>query len=184
MSNVVVIPELIKNVVAMALVEYQKTIPAATLGYHYGPVDEVTETLVQMSYDPVVNATKFPLIALFTDITEKRGQDTGQWAEATLNIIIATLTDGNYKAAERTSVSFQAVLYPIYECFLKAIVKSHYFNVDHVDFVVHNKIDRYNWGRKSLTIDGQPSSDFIDAIELQNLVLKVNSNYCKTLFNP
>jgi len=144
----------------------------------YGPSSEIVETLKDMSKSASQSAIKYPLIALLTDIPEVRG-DPAFYAEINASMIIATITRQTYRAAERYSEILVPVLYPIYSEFLNQIILSRYFKVEDVSLIPHTKTDRLNWGHSQLFNDGQGGVDFIDAIELQNLNLKIKNLNCK-----
>ena len=89
---------------------------------------------------------------------------------------------------ERYAKNFIPVLYPIYEAFLNKINTFTYgkrngkpFLTKSVDFIKHTKIDRPFWGRDTfLKNDANRFNDYIDAIEIRDLDLLINSNFKTT----
>lgn len=148
------------------------------INYIYGHPLEVIETLKDMTSDMSYSAVKYPLIALFTDFPERKGEE-GIESEVTLNIIIATRTNNNLTAPDRYANTFKPVLYPIYKEFLYKIFKSQKFTVNSETTIPHTKTDRLYWGRTGLYGNtGNLFNDFIDAIEIENMTLKLKQKIC------
>lgn len=147
----------------------------------FGPATEIRDTLAQMSADQTVAQGKYPMIALITDMNESRGLNYQDYATINANIIIATLTQQSLKAQERLDTSFEQTLYPIYFELLRQITRSRYFILNYDRLIPHTKIDRFNWGRQQLFNDANLGTDFIDAIEIQNLNVRVHHIGCEGL---
>lgn len=175
----VVIKDLIKKVVEKVSAKMISQFPGGITFLHGHPI-EIIETLNQYNADPVYKDKKYPLIALFQDFRERMNTDVGIYADVSLNIIIANFTLNTYKAPERYDNNFNPILYPIYETLLKEITRSGYF-MGYADNISHDKFDRLYWGRDGLYgKEGNIFSDFIDAIEIQNLNLLIDQKICKT----
>jgi len=143
--------------------------------YLYGHPVEVVNTLSEWSKHPTKKTEKFPLIMLFQDFEERKGTMQGINSEVSLNIVIATNTLNSYKSEERYTNNFKAILYPLYDEFIDRIKLSGYFEST---LFPHNKFDRVYWGKTGLYgNDGNMFNDFIDAIEIQNLDLKILNNF-------
>ena len=117
MTDYLVVPALFSKIVTDL-----NTRLGTSYNFQYGPVAEVIETLKDMAKDPTESAKKYPLIALFTDIPEVRG-DPAYYAEINAGLIIATITEQTYRAADREALIFVPVLYPIYSEFLSQIIQ-------------------------------------------------------------
>ncbi|HNX87306.1 MAG TPA: hypothetical protein PKN12_10285, partial [Bacteroidales bacterium] len=63
-----------------------------SLYYQYGDPKEIITNLKAMTIDPEQTNQKYPMLALFTDIEEKRGEQSSIEARVELNMILATLT--------------------------------------------------------------------------------------------
>jgi hypothetical protein len=148
--------------------------------YTYGSGKEIVEKMVAMSKDPQVANPKYPLIALITDVIEERGLSTAIYTDATCHIVIANLTESQLLAEDRIAGNFKTVLYPIYEEFLYQLYKCHLFDIEESRLIRHRKIDRLDFGRSQFFSEAGLGADFIDAIELQNMVLKVKKYNCLT----
>ncbi|PKN16511.1 MAG: hypothetical protein CVU66_00745 [Deltaproteobacteria bacterium HGW-Deltaproteobacteria-23] len=144
--------------------------------YQHGHPLEIVESLQEMTLNPKSSETKYPLIALFQDFTEKKGLNNSD-GELKLNLIIANLTSPQLKAPDRYAQNFKPILIPIYDEFLKQIAKSRYFREDNPIKLLHTKIDRLYWGRSGL-FGNQKNlfNDYIDCIEIVDLQLNLKQN--------
>lgn len=140
----------------------------SVLHYEHGHILEIVQTIETMAADPVSQATRFPLIALYQDFDEMRGKKLASY-EASFHLIIAINTLNTYKAAERMTNNFIQTLYPIYDQLLISIAKSGYFRETNWRKIEHTKTDRMYWGKNGV------ANDFIDAIEIANLNLNINT---------
>lgn len=144
------------------------------VSYQYGHPIEIIENLQDMTGNLTQSASKFPLIALFTDVQETKGLNDGVTSEVKLHLIIATLTLSSYKSPERLTLNFTPVLYPIYNQLLKSIASSGYFLNPNAEKIEHEKVDRFFWGKNGLYLNtGNVFNDYIDCIEVSNLKLNL-----------
>jgi hypothetical protein len=149
------------------------------IGYEFGHPYEINETLVSLSKSPVTQAGKFPLVALFTDIKEKKGQKFGTYANASLHIVIAEQTQQNLKSSERMEQVFKPTLQPIYDELINQIARSKYFSESTAELILHDKTDRLYWGKSGIMGNaGLIFTDLLDCIEIENLVLNVKTQNC------
>jgi hypothetical protein len=95
-----------------------------TLDYQYGHVQELLETLSQMTKSQEEYLNKYPLCWLVQDFDEDRDTDGDYYADVNLNIIIAHQTVNAYKISDRMTNVFKPVLYPIYYSFMQALANS------------------------------------------------------------
>lgn len=147
--------------------------------YDYGHPIEIIETLAQKSQTGEFVYNKYPLIALFLDAGLQRGREIGVYGEFTLHIAIINGTQAEYKAKQRDDENFKPVLMPIYLEFMNQIKKSGRFFITSADLIPHEPINRYYWGKQGLYgNEGNIFNDYVDCIEIKNLKLKVNINYC------
>ena len=159
------------------------TATATALGidiqYMFGDVQEVVTKLSIMSKESTTVKKKYPLIALFTDIPETRGERTDVQSRVVIpTLIIATFTSKNYHANERMEKSIKAKLQPIYDEFMKQIELNEDFLVLSEMLIKHTKINRLSWGQSAIFTVNNLGSDFIDAIEIQNLELMIKRKIC------
>lgn len=120
---------------------------------------------------------KYPAIMLIHDIKQNKGEKINILSTANLNIVICNLADNNLLAEDRKEQSFKPILHPIYEEFLTQIFLSNKFvGIDHPQLIPHTQTDRYYWGRKGLFgLDQNLFSDYVDAITIDNLNLKIKN---------
>lgn len=137
---------------------------------HGHPLNDITNVLAEKSDDGVFKFQKYPLIALLQDFDEAKNFE-GFEAEVELNLIIATETDQSFHASDRYTNIFVPTLYPLYDDFIDEIIASTQFDSDKP---IHTKIDRVRWGREGVYgSEANIFNDHIDAIEIQNLELKI-----------
>ena len=142
---------------------------------------EIVNRLQARTNNDALKFNKYPLIALFLDAEEDRGNDIGVDAEVTLNLIIARSTKSDFIADQRLELNFKPILYPIYEEFLLQLYLSGKFLVKSKDAIKHQKIDRFFWGTESNKNNkANIFNDYIDCIEIKNLKLKVLKSNCNS----
>lgn len=139
---------------------------------------EVLEVLKQL--DSAQRAdVKFPLVILICDFEEMIGQSGsmgGRFETARLNMIICNNTIPTYRQNERLENNFKPTLYPIYHALRDAILNSSNNQSMTIEDIPHTKIDRYFWGREQIYgNDANITNDFIDAIEIKNLQVKITT---------
>ena len=157
-----------------SIVAHTATKSGIAVSYQYGHPIEIIENLQEMSLNLTQSAAKYPLIALFTDVSETKGEADGVDMSVKLHLIIATLTLNSYKSPERLTLNFTPVLYPLYEQLLKSIASSGYFLNPNAEKIEHEKVDRFFWGKNGLYLNtGNVFNDYVDCIEVSNLKLTV-----------
>lgn len=152
------------------------------INYQYGHFRELIQTMAQWDTDPSLRTQKYPLIYLVQDFKEARGKGAGVYADVSLNIIICHQTDPTYKVTDRMTNVFKPVLYPIYYSLIKQLTKNNLTFAVSPDLVPHDKWDRSYWGTLQLNTGGSDHklalNDFVDAIDIQNLQLKIDYQPC------
>ena len=145
--------------------------------YMYGHPVEVVNELQRKTKHPIGKSHKFPLIVLFQDFEESKGENQANESVVRLNLIIATNTKAEYVSKQRYETTFKPILIPIYDLLMEQIVKSNYFNNISYGLVPHTKTDRVYWGKQGLYgNEGNIFQDRIDAIEITELNLKIKSH--------
>lgn len=145
------------------------TAAALIINYHYGHPLEITNMIRQKVQNENYNREVFPMVCLFQDFKETF-KEAHEW-EAELNVVIVTDTRPEYEASQRYTYSFTPMLYPLYELFLQELAASKYIQNTHFD---HVKYDRLYWGKSGIYGNvANIFNDFIDAIELENLRVKI-----------
>jgi len=139
--------------------------------YLHGHPMEIVNTLLERNENAELKYKKYPLVALFEDF-EAEGPEGIFRSKAKLNIILMTNSDQNWKAEQRYANSFNTTLTPIYNLFLKHMKRKRGLHINKRS-VPHKPINHLSWGKKDL---GAFGIDFIDAIELKDLDIKVYRN--------
>jgi hypothetical protein len=152
-----------------------------TLGdvhYIYGHPTEAVNTILEMTKNVKTAAKKYPLIYLYMDFDEDHDGTIEQGFTVSLHLAIATWTQPGWKADKRYTEKFKPVLYPIYDELMYQIARSGYFMVYSQHKIPHTKTDRPYWG--SSNGRGNIADDHCDCIELSNMKLLVNFNFCQS----
>lgn len=137
------------------------------INYVYGRQSQILQKLQDMNDSVSYKDGKYPMLAVYMDFPERRG--LGYYANIVLpKLIIAALTVSTNYADIRYNENFKPVLYPIYYEFL------HQLSV-HPNIVQHdeNYIPHTKWDRVGTLPVGMDTTDYIDAIEINNLTLTV-----------
>ena len=156
------------DIVKIAGVTYGKE-----LFFTFGPRKEIIENLVSMSKNNTTSLKKYPMIAISGIPTISVGE-WNTYGDLTCDIIIATLSDINTKAEQRNEQKYVSILRPLYTVFIDSIYKSNLFDTFEPK-LKHDLLDRFDIAKGKLQFDGLASPDFIDAIEIKNLKLKIKN---------
>jgi hypothetical protein len=168
---IVNVVNVIGDIVAAVRAEYDP-INGKKPFYEHGHPLEIVNTLRERTNNTTKRIEKFPLIALFEDIDTKSKEGLFEF-RSTLNLIIAVDTNPDYKAETRYTESFDEVLTPLYDLFIKHYLKSRKTFSEHRT-VFHEPIYHLNWGKKGLYgSESNIFNDHIDAIEIKNLDTKI-----------
>lgn len=175
-----IIKDIIKDVVSKVstdLLSQLQTYDSTITGVHFmdGHPLEIINRLVKreqngMQYD------KYPLVCLFHDFPKSEFAD--KTIEASLHLAICRWTDPNLIAPERYEKNFKPVLYPIHKKFMDRLIHHESF----LGYAPKKNIyyDRLFWGSDKL-VKGQANvfNDYLDAIEITNLTIKLNTLVCQ-----
>jgi hypothetical protein len=168
--EIVNIVDVVRRIVDEVRSEYDPSGYEKPYFMHGHPL-EIINTLKEYTLDRTLMYKKFPLIALYEDIKDSGASGIFSH-QAKLNILIVTDTDINYVASDRYNKTFNEVLTPIFDLFVK-----HYQLSREVFTNKRTAPDRINhlfWGKAGLY--GSTANffeDAIDAIEIENLDFKV-----------
>jgi hypothetical protein len=142
------------------------------LNYQYGSLDELHETLAGMNQGLTTPAERFPLIWLMEDIAVDRRNARHHYGNVSLRVVIAYPTKSYYKSHDREVNVFAPILRPIYYNLLDAIVQYNPFSVITEDNVPHKMTERKYWGKEQAAAN--KLTDFVDAIDIENLELTIH----------
>jgi len=174
------------QVEVLATIQQNETAALGTTGiqninYQYGHFRELIETLAQWDSDLSLRSMKYPLVYLVGDFRESRGRLAGVYADISPTVIICHQTEATYKVTDRMANVFKPVLYPIYYSLLKQLAKSSMIFAASPDLISHDKWNRKYWGTGPIETGGSDKlalNDYVDAIEIQNLQLKIDFQPC------
>jgi hypothetical protein len=143
--------------------------------YTYGKGIQIL-TYLQGLDNSITHKQKYPLIALFMPFKEQMGGDYYTTAKFS-KIVIASLSNATDRPEERYQKSFNTILYPVYQEFLKQISRNPNVVLHNQDYIPHTKMD--NPGSPPPKKDSAGFSDYVDAIEIYDMELtfQLNSNY-------
>jgi hypothetical protein len=141
--------------------------------FEYGHALEIANMIMEKDESHVYKYQKYPLVALYLDIPETRfSKDDIPNVECSLYLILVQETKQEYTASERQTNVFKPVLYPLYNklmTVLEANRKLFLMGID--ENFTHKKTDKYlhnSDGTNQNTLNA-----FVDAIEIENLKLKI-----------
>ena len=134
--------------------------------YIYGHPLEIIQDLSEKARNKTLREERFPLIALFLDISEGKDRFSSHWDVDTLKVVLIQDTKPEYKAAKRTRETFEPVLLPLFDSVISAMENSALISWNG-EF---ERTLRYYWGRERQNA----FNDFIDAIEIDFTGIKVN----------
>lgn len=177
--------KVLATIQAAELAQAQVLIPATTvsnivqINYQFGHLKEIIATMKEWEASPADQVKKYPLVALLLDFPIVRGNSGNYIGDATVQVIIAYLTRPDMKADERYTNNFEPILHPIYYELLEQIEASDAFITDGVNKIRHTAIDHPYYGKGGLSdTSGNVFADTVDAIEVQNLQLRINFDNC------
>lgn len=122
---------------------------------------------------------RFPLIILHTPFNETRGYDKSLSGEAKIAVTIAVRTKSDYTNTKRLNESFVKQLRPMYDAFIQAFRNHNQIAIQYDEQIPHVYRERYDLGSSgAMDSNGKKLDDLIDAIEIENLEIKVKTKKC------
>jgi hypothetical protein len=108
-----------------------------------------------------------------------RGRDKRISASSNIAITIAINTLSRYTNEDREVESFKTILRPLYDLFIDKFKKHPHIDIQYDIEIPHIYRERYDLGsRGAMDSKGKSLDDLIDAIELENLEIKVKKESC------
>ena len=143
-----------------------KVVKSPRLNYIFGSSQYIKDILDEYSKSSAQSERKFPLVALFTPISEDRG-DADYFSKAKVSLIIACS-------------SCKDILRPIYKRLLEVLYEDSRFDCDYDEKVKHSYSENYSYGRYGAYTDsGEAVSEPIDAINIRSMEIKINNLNCR-----
>ncbi len=148
--------------------------------YSQSSFDELIENLAQADKSGEGRFKKYPIVHLVHDLYVDRGTDIGVYGSTSVNIIFIHQTVQAYKNEQRDEKVFKPVLYPIYYEFLNQLNKSPWIFAtwETTGQFKHRMVKRAFWGNRNLQGSKNVLNDYVDALDIQNLQLKINYSNC------
>lgn len=157
----------------------ERAISCPQINYTFGNAQYVKDRLDELSLMPKGNEMKFPMIALFCPVNERR-DSAKYFTLAKVRVLIACSSKQQWSNEQRLHTSFINVLRPIYRRFIEALKDDGRFDFGYDGHVAHEYSENYSYGRYGAhTGTGDALSEPIDAINISNLELKVKNNSCR-----
>lgn len=151
------------------------TIGKKSVSFLFGDWDYIANQLVLWGTGTQASK-KYPIICLRSPVNETR---EGRETRVNLDIAIIVNTLKNYTNEQREVESFQKVLRPIYEDFMKRLNKHKNVESVYSGYHPHTYTENYRYGRLGLQGgDDKKFKDFVDAIEIGSLSLTIKNLNC------
>lgn len=148
------------------------------INYLFCDTEYANTVLSVMSRSDKTSPYKFPLVILFTPFLETR-DDPNLFTSARVSLTIAVRTLSSYTNETRLQKSFIEQLHPIYHSFIKEVRNHELVDVPYNRVIHHNYRERYDLGsRGAMDSNNKKLTDLIDAIEIENLELKIKNKQC------
>lgn len=139
--------------------------------YEAGRSIQILTELVKKDQSITLKGTKYPLFALFQPFTEINGKN-GWYCDVTFpKIIIACLSNFTNTNDKRYTNSFEPILYPIYDAFLKQLPRHRNIVGADPGAIMHLHTDQPGPQPRSSGEIKAGFNDYVDAIEINNLQL-------------
>lgn len=154
-------------------------IESPNLNYIFGSAQYIKEKLDEYSKIPATSENKFPLVALFCPVTEKR-DNPDYCSKATVNIIIACSSTKDWSNERRLQASFINILRPIYNRLITVLLNDDRFDIEYDNIIPHDYSENYSYGRYgAYTESGEAVSEPIDAINIRSMELIIKNQTCR-----
>lgn len=142
--------------------------------WHYtGTNNEISNILLKIGTHPNGSYVKFPSFLSFQPV---RQQKNGNDVTVNYNLAIVGSVNRNWTTEEREHQVFEKLLRPVYEEFMKQVQACKYFKKGY-GMPAHTYYEIFTTGEASGEIIKR-YGDCIDAIEIHNLILELNTNLC------
>jgi len=171
-ESIVNVVDVVGDVVEMVRYEYDPSLSEKPYYLHGHPLEIVNILKVKTESGSELKFKKYPLIVLLEDFDDDG--PAGVFANrAKVDILFITHTNKDYNATQRYTNSFDAVLTPLYDLFVKHMKRKTGVHIDHQK--LNGKVvNHLFWGKKGLYgNEGSQFDDFIDCKEITGLELKI-----------
>jgi len=185
-NEIILIPSVIGQIATAAWSKIEAAVRASTgsenmsMYYVHGTPLNIAERIIARATSPEFKNNRFPLVALVHNYQEQY-DSVNYYSNVTLNIWLMNLGTRTSEYEKRYSENFVKVLYPLWQEFINTLARSGAVMVEMDKGIVHDKIDRPNWGVLSnLSNNAFVNGENLDGIELR-LNLKLDYTNCLRL---
>lgn len=141
--------------------------------WHYpGTPSEISTCLLKIGEHHNGSRLKFPAILNYQTIKQDRGEET----VIHYNLAIVGSVKSDWTTEQRENQVFDLLLRPVYDEFMKQVQACKWF-ANGYDTPSHEYYEVFTTGSSSSDLD-KTYGDYIDAIELHDLRLTLNSKLC------
>lgn len=143
--------------------------------WHYpGTPNEISNALTKIGEHPAGGLLKFPSFFNYQTVKQFKA---GKRVTINYNIAIVAPVVNEWLTEQRESEVFDRLLRPIYEEFIRQVVKSGWFNTE-LPYPSHNYYEVFTTGgNQGILLERY--GVHIDAIELHNISLTLRTNLCE-----
>lgn len=165
-------PYIVEHEIGEAVAATKTALALPVLNYQYGYIQEIDATLATNAKTKEQAEKSFPIVILKAGYRVVKGKFGYYGVTNGLDIIVATNTKAEYKAAKRIDEKFSPVLIPIAEELLYQIGRRLAFGNAYPYRMPHGTINAYFFGnQKEAAV-----SDILDAIIIPGIELNVKNN--------
>jgi hypothetical protein len=146
--------------------------------FMHGHPREIVGVLQSYTNSPDFKNKKYPLVILVRDIEDEEAW-TGQEGfdiPFQCRIFICTLTTPTLRAPDRETQNFKPILHPILFNLCNQISLSDRFGMPTPEDMKIKWTDRYYWGAD--VVDKNKLNDYIDAVEVKTMSLRLYNLHC------
>jgi hypothetical protein len=142
--------------------------------YEFGYAPEIASLITQKDMARSTRVQKYPCVLLFLPIQEEISTDVGIISASDIRIAFVHSSTADYTPSQRYDKVIKPIVYPMYAEFMNQLNTSGKFQFEGLK-VPHIRTDRpYYDGEKQANV----ANDFLDAIEVTKLDLKIIVNNC------
>jgi len=148
--------------------------------FSYGHILEIANELTKKDNSTAIKSfEKYPIILLPLDLDSEFNPLFNSFDYTNVRLIIANKTQPTYTSKDRIKENFDPILYPLYEQLITGLSRNRSIIPQQIaPFTPHKKTDRLFWGSQ-LNNNANVVNDFLDAIEVSNLSLRIINTKCK-----
>lgn len=146
------------------------------LFYTFGSFKELQKLLIDKSKE---QEDRYPLLFLLLDLEEEMESEGKNVSASSQTYILLNSTNKAWTSTQRMENQYKTVLYPLYESFINTIKSSIYFldSLDEYNNLPHIRKDRFYYSSTDAK-EQNVLSAYLDAIEINNLELKLSQEVC------